>query len=56
MLLIGYAASDNGSVIIRKGNTDDVFGIAMPREISFRNKYKPCLLYTSDAADDQINV
>nr|WP_199001917.1 hypothetical protein [Flavobacterium sp. ASV13] len=43
MLLIGYAASDNGSVIIRKGNTDDVFGIAMPREISFRNKYKPLL-------------
>lgn len=43
MLLIGYAASDNGNVIIRKGNTDDVFGIALPREISFRNKYKPLL-------------
>ena len=43
MLLIGYAASDNGDVIIQKGNSDSVFGVAIPRSISFRNKYKPLL-------------
>lgn len=43
MLLIGYADSDNGTTIIRKGSPDTVFGIAMPRSISFRNKYKPLL-------------
>ena len=43
MLLIGYAASDNGDVIIQKGNSDSIFGVAIPRSISFRNKYKPLL-------------
>ncbi|MFD2942601.1 hypothetical protein [Flavobacterium notoginsengisoli] len=42
MLLIGYADSDNGNTIIKKGSSD-TFGIAMPRNISFRNKYKPLL-------------
>ncbi|AWK03838.1 hypothetical protein HYN56_06200 [Flavobacterium crocinum] len=43
MFLVGYAASDNGKTIIQKGNPDNVFGIAVPRSISFRNKYKPLL-------------
>lgn len=43
MLLIGNAGSDNGNTIIQKGNSDSVFGIALPRSISFRNKYKPLL-------------
>lgn len=43
MLLIGYAASDNGDVIIKKENSDTIFGVAIPRSISFRNKYKPLL-------------
>ncbi|GAA6766359.1 hypothetical protein [Flavobacterium sp. 22076] len=43
MLLIGYASSDNGDVFIKKGDSDSVFGIALPRSISFRNKYKPLL-------------
>ncbi len=43
MFLVGYAASDNGETIIKKGNSDNVFGIAVPRSISFRNKYKPLL-------------
>lgn len=43
MLLIGNAGSDNGNTIIQKGNSDTVFGIALPRSISFRNKYKPLL-------------
>lgn len=43
MLLIGYADSDNGDVIIKKDSSDNVFGIAIPRSISFRNKYKPLL-------------
>lgn len=43
MLLIGYAESDNGNVIITKGISDNVFGVAVPRNISFRNKYKPLL-------------
>ncbi|SFC61156.1 hypothetical protein [Flavobacterium phragmitis] len=43
MFLIGYAASDNGKTIIKKGDSDNVFGIAIPRSISFRNKYKPLL-------------
>lgn len=43
MFLIGYAGSDNGSTIIQKGNSDTVFGIAEPRSISFRNKFKPLL-------------
>ncbi|KAF2516155.1 hypothetical protein [Flavobacterium foetidum] len=40
MFLVGYASSDNGNTIIKKGNPDSVFGIAIPRSISFRNKYK----------------
>lgn len=43
MLLIGYAGSDNGNVLIQKGSSDTVFGVAVPRSISFRNKYKPLL-------------
>lgn len=43
MFLIGYAGSENGTTVIKKGNPDDVFGIAIPRSISFRNKYKPLL-------------
>lgn len=43
MLLIGYAASDNGNVLIKKDSADTIFGIAVPRSISFRNKYKPLL-------------
>lgn len=43
MLLIGNAGSDNGNTIIQKGISDTVFGIAIPRSISFRNKYKPLL-------------
>ncbi len=43
MLLIGYASSDNGNVLIKKGDSDAVFGVALPRNISFRNKYKPLL-------------
>lgn len=43
MFLIGYAGSDNGSTIIQKGNSDTIFGIAEPRSISFRNKFKPLL-------------
>ena len=43
MLLIGNATSDNGNTIIQKGSSDNVFGIAIPRSISFRNKYKPLL-------------
>lgn len=43
MLLIGYASSDNGNVLIKKGDSDTVFGVAIPRSISFRNKYKPLL-------------
>ncbi|MBW1653794.1 hypothetical protein [Flavobacterium quisquiliarum] len=43
MFLIGYAGSDNGKTIIKKGDSDNVFGIAIPRSISFRNKYKPLL-------------
>jgi hypothetical protein len=44
MLLIGYADSDQGNVIIKKGNTDGIFGVAIPQSISFRNKYKPLLV------------
>lgn len=43
MLLIGYATSDNGDTIIKKDNPDTIFGVAIPRSISFRNKYKPLL-------------
>lgn len=43
MLLIGYASSDNGDILVKKENPDTVFGIAIPRSISFRNKYKPLL-------------
>lgn len=43
MFLVGYADSDNGKTIIKKGDSDNVFGIAVPRSISFRNKYKPLL-------------
>ncbi|MBZ4035977.1 hypothetical protein K6T82_14480 [Flavobacterium sp. 17A] len=43
MFLIGNASSDNGTTIIQKGSSDAVFGIAVPRSISFRNKYKPLL-------------
>jgi hypothetical protein len=43
MFLIGNASSDNGTTIIQKGSSDAVFGVAVPRSISFRNKYKPLL-------------
>nr|WP_294788992.1 hypothetical protein [uncultured Flavobacterium sp.] len=43
MFLIGNASSDNGTTIIQKGSSDAVFGIAIPRSVSFRNKYKPLL-------------
>lgn len=43
MFLIGNASSDNGTTIIQKGSADAVFGVAVPRSISFRNKYKPLL-------------
>ncbi|MBE8725063.1 hypothetical protein [Flavobacterium hungaricum] len=43
MFLIGYAGSDKGNVMIQKGNEDSIFGIAEPRSISFRNKFKPLL-------------
>ncbi|MFB9078285.1 hypothetical protein ACFFLS_16745 [Flavobacterium procerum] len=43
MLLIGNATSDNGNTTIQKGSSDNVFGVAIPRSISFRNKYKPLL-------------
>lgn len=43
MLLIGYADSDNGETIIRKGDDNTVFGVAIPDKISFRNQYMPLL-------------
>jgi len=43
MFLIGNASSDSGKTIIQKGGSDAVFGVAVPRSISFRNKYKPLL-------------
>lgn len=43
MLLIGYAASDEGDVIIKKESAETIFGVAIPRSISFRNKYRPLL-------------
>lgn len=44
MFLIGYASSDNGNGIIKKENPKGIFGIALPKSISFRNKYRPLLL------------
>jgi hypothetical protein len=44
MFLIGYADSENGNVIIKKENTQGIFGIAIPKSISFRNKYRPLLI------------
>jgi len=43
MLLIGYATSDVGNTLIKKGSSDTVFGVANPRSVTFRNKYKPLL-------------
>lgn len=44
MLLIGYADSDDGNVVLRKGDSNGVFGVAIPQSISFRNKYQPLLV------------
>lgn len=44
MLLIGNAESDEGNVIIKKGNSNGIFGVAIPQSISFRNKYRPLLV------------
>jgi hypothetical protein len=44
MFLIGYAGSENGNVIIKKENPKGVFGVALPKSISFRNKYRPLLI------------
>lgn len=44
MLLIGNAESDEGNVIIKKGNSNGIFGVALPQSITFRNKYKPLLV------------
>lgn len=43
MLLIGYADSDNGEVIINKGNEDTIFGVGLPGNIAYRNKVQPLL-------------
>ena len=43
MLLIGYADSDNGETIIRKGDDNAIFGVAIPDIITFRNQYMPLL-------------
>ncbi|OXA89444.1 hypothetical protein [Flavobacterium hercynium] len=43
MLLIGYADSDNGETIIRKGDDNTIFGVAIPDKITFRNQYMPLL-------------
>ncbi|AYN05643.1 hypothetical protein [Flavobacterium sp. 140616W15] len=44
ILLIGYADSDQGNTVLRKGDSNGVFGVAIPQSISFRNKYQPLLV------------
>jgi hypothetical protein len=44
MFLIGYADSDNGNIIIKKENPKGIFGVALPKSISLRNKYRPLLI------------
>lgn len=44
MFLIGYADSDSGNIIIKKENPKGIFGVALPKSISLRNKYRPLLI------------